>query len=109
MDVLSPKRHLAHPDILAFFRLLRLVDSPRDSLVFSASENDAGTLFKEFLKSVNSIDAIPENAFLRVVEQYLADVVLGAFFHRRSVLRRVFLSTGYHVKRSRSSSPPSLV
>ena len=69
MDVLSPKRHLSHPDILAFFRLLRLVDSPRDSLVFSASENDAGTLFKEFLKSVNSIDAIPENAFLRVVEQ----------------------------------------
>ena len=106
MDVLSPKKHLPHPDILAFFRLLRLVDSPRDALVFSVSENDAGTLFKEFLTSVNSVDSIPENAFLRVIEQYLADVLLIVSFHRRFARKREFPSTDCPVKRPRNSPSP---
>ena len=76
MDILSSLQHLQHPDISAFFRLIGLFDYAQssDTLVFSSSETDAGTMMNEFLKKVDRIDNISQNAFLELMVNYLEDV-----------------------------------
>ena len=76
MDILSSLQHLHHPDISAFFRLLGLFDCTQsaEKLVFSASETDAGTMMNEFLKKVDRVDNISQNAFLELMVDYLEDV-----------------------------------
>lgn len=76
-DLLSPSQHLLHPDILAFLHVVGIsTDSCDSSIAFSSSESDVGTILKEFLKNVKSIDSIPKNAFLVTVAHYLEDVSL---------------------------------
>ena len=74
-DILSPSQHLLHPDILAFFRVVGVLNGYHDSTIaFSSSESDVGTILKEFLKNVKDIDSIPKNSFLVTIANYLEEV-----------------------------------